>query len=93
MATVWLKSFQAASIHVHENYNPATFEGDIATIVLNTTVRISDLIYPACFPFPKQENEQIERFQLSPGSVGIVSWIKAISNWSHLTLVCCISIR
>ena len=63
-------------IHVHDGYNPTTFEADIAVLKIGNesrAIELTDYVYPACFPFPGRENKQIERYQTSPANVGIVT--------------------
>ena len=63
---------QVDQMHVIEHYVPSMFDADIAVVKTAGRVQISDHVYPACFPFPGRENEQVERFQTSVGAVGVV---------------------
>lgn len=61
-----------SSIHVHENYDPRTFEADIAVLKLARNVRLSTHVYPICVPASGQQNELIERAQTTVGRIGTV---------------------
>ena len=39
----------------HENYDPRSFENDIALLELERDVRFRDGIYPACLPSANQQ--------------------------------------
>ena len=43
-------TYDLASMKMHENYNPKTFENDIAVLTLNRNVVLSKSVQPACLP-------------------------------------------
>jgi hypothetical protein len=69
--TAYVFCLQLSEIIVHENYKGRKlhFSSDIALLKLNISVELTWAVLPVCIDW---QNEY-ERFQLSSGSLGVVS--------------------
>lgn len=59
----------AQEIHVHDDYDPARYDSDIAMILLDRPVELTSRVQPVCLP-----SERTSQVNLVDGHLGVVSF-------------------